>query len=188
MKKIVILGWGSLIWDPRDLPREGTWQFDGPLLPVEFSRISRDCRLTLVIDEINGESVKTFYVRSPRTDIADAVRDLQLREGTTISNIGFVDLRNKTDSSEICSSHKRTCEIIEPWAIEKEIDGVVWTALKSNFKEQTNQEFTVDRALAYLNGLPKTSKKNAHRYINKAPEEIMTPLRKRLLEESDHPG
>lgn len=78
--KIVILGWGSLIWDPRGLPREGIWQIGGPKLPIEFSRISKDCRLTLVIDVENKKYVSTRYVLSPRVDIDDVIKDLALRE------------------------------------------------------------------------------------------------------------
>jgi hypothetical protein len=64
--KIVILGWGSLIWDPRDLPHQEPWLDDGPKLPLEFSRISKDRRLTLVIDAVNGELCNTLYSYSPK--------------------------------------------------------------------------------------------------------------------------
>jgi hypothetical protein len=56
--KIVILGWVSLIWDPRGLPREGPWQEGGPIFPIEFSRVSNDCRLTLVIDPVDGSPLR----------------------------------------------------------------------------------------------------------------------------------
>jgi len=39
--KIAILGWGSLIKEPCELPIAGEWQKDGPLLWIEFSRISQ---------------------------------------------------------------------------------------------------------------------------------------------------
>lgn len=48
--KIVCLGWGSLVWDPKELLIDGHWNTDGPLLPIEFCRQSQDGRLTLVID------------------------------------------------------------------------------------------------------------------------------------------
>ncbi|HOW68396.1 MAG TPA: hypothetical protein P5055_13320 [Candidatus Paceibacterota bacterium] len=57
---IAILGWGSLIWNPRDLPITGDWQGDGPVLPIEFTRISDNGRLTLVIDERHGVDVPTL--------------------------------------------------------------------------------------------------------------------------------
>lgn len=38
--KIALLGWGSLLWDKRPEFDEyhEPWQFDGPELPLEFSR------------------------------------------------------------------------------------------------------------------------------------------------------
>lgn len=50
MKKIAILAWGSLYWDKRTLAIQSEWNEDGPTLPIAFSRISKDGRLTLVID------------------------------------------------------------------------------------------------------------------------------------------
>ena len=50
-----ILGWGSLIWDPRDLQQHiGPWLKLGPVLPIESSRVSSGRWLTLVIDDENG--------------------------------------------------------------------------------------------------------------------------------------
>jgi hypothetical protein len=46
---IACIGWGSLIWDGRNLDVDGHWRPNGPALPVEFARQSRDGRITLVI-------------------------------------------------------------------------------------------------------------------------------------------
>ncbi|MHC2302867.1 hypothetical protein [Rhizobium mongolense] len=61
--RIAILGWGSLIWDQRpefDMHHKG-WLRGGPVLMLEFSRISesRKSALTLVIDNTHGEPCET---------------------------------------------------------------------------------------------------------------------------------
>lgn len=68
--KIAIPGWGSLIWDKRpefDKHHE-QWLQDGPVLKLEFSRISesRKDALTLVIDGVNGSECKTSYASLPK--------------------------------------------------------------------------------------------------------------------------
>ena len=78
--RIAILGWGSLIWEPRELETIGGWQMGGPVLPIEFSRVSNDGRLTLVVDEKNGVDVPTRYILSSRTDMAGAIENLRVRE------------------------------------------------------------------------------------------------------------
>ena len=89
MMKIAVLAWGSLVWDPRQLPYDGTWQRGGPILPIEFSRVARDARLTLVVDPNDGHDVVTRFTMSRRTDLGDAVADLRDREGTIRKWIGF---------------------------------------------------------------------------------------------------
>jgi len=47
--RIAVLGWGSLIWKPDKPAISAPWHANGPLLPIEFARISLDGRLTLVL-------------------------------------------------------------------------------------------------------------------------------------------
>jgi hypothetical protein len=47
--RIAFVGWGSLIWNPGKLPLATNWTEVGPILPIEFSRISKDGRLTLAL-------------------------------------------------------------------------------------------------------------------------------------------
>jgi hypothetical protein len=42
--KIAILGWGSLVWDPRELNVADEFNVVGPTLPIEFCRISGNQR------------------------------------------------------------------------------------------------------------------------------------------------
>lgn len=175
--KIVILGWGSLIWDPRELPREGAWLQPGPILPIEFSRVSSDARLTLVIDPSRQENLPTRYVLSPRADINDAIADLKNREGTSARKIGFVDLLHNHHHA----ASEPIAQTIQEWATHTDIEGVVWTDLQSNFEDETGNPFSLESAERYLRTLPKTVAEKARKYIDNAPAEVNTPLRRHLL-------
>jgi len=180
--RITVIGWGSLIWDPRGLPREGMWEKGGPVLPIEFSRVSEDCRLTLVIDDANGNECTTQYVRSPRADLDDAIRDLQLREGTGKKWIGFVDIVHGKTSCSMFPEQIDVSGQIHRWCAKTEFDAAVWTALRSNFNDEKKKAFSVNAAVDHLQDLPQTARINAFKYIQNAPARIDTPLRRRLLE------
>jgi len=179
--KIAIIGWGSLIWDPRELPREGIWQEDGPILKIEFSRISRDCRLTLVVDEKNGVEVKTRFVLSPRSGFEDSINDLINREGTIKKWIGYVDIIHEKNSLSYNPNQANIYEIVQNWCRDKSFDAAVWTALLPNFIDEKELEFSIDNALKYITSLPKSAKSNALKYIQNAPIEVLTPLRSKLI-------
>jgi cation transport regulator ChaC len=92
VSRIALLGWGSLLWDPDprfDVWHE-EWQFDGPAVKIEFSRVSakRARALTLVLDSQNGRQCTVAYALSRRRTLDDAIADLRCREQTTIANIG----------------------------------------------------------------------------------------------------
>jgi hypothetical protein len=71
--RIACIGWGSLIWNPGDLPLYGNWENDGPDLPVEFGRESSGRRITLVVcDDV--KRVRTFWVLLNSTNVRDASR------------------------------------------------------------------------------------------------------------------
>jgi hypothetical protein len=180
--RISIIGWGSLIWDPRDLPREGLWESGGPILPVEFSRVSRDSRLTAVIDYEHGAEVQTRYVLSPRVDIDDAVNDLRRREDTVKKHIGFVDVKNGIDSATRNPNHRTDCDTVRRWLGGTNFSGGVWTALRPNFRDETERDFSIDRAIEYLASLPMSARRQALKYIRNAPPEVDTPLRRKLME------
>ena len=78
--KIACIAWGSLVWDPRQLACRGTWNNDGPLLPVEFCRQSKDGRLTLVIVPGKPE-VRTLWILMSSANIDEARMNLAEREG-----------------------------------------------------------------------------------------------------------
>lgn len=186
--KIAILGWGSLIKEPRDLPIVGEWQPDGPKLWIEFSRISRKGEragcLTLVIDEKCESEVTTLHVLSKRSDLSQAIADLQKREGTSADDIGFCEVATGRFAPNALSRHPKSCECILAWAKDKKLDAVVWTALPRRFKDATGIPFTPKAALKYLNELPTPTKTLVLDYIYSAPEQTMTPFRRLLLAQS----
>ncbi len=176
---IAILGWGSLVWDKRDLPIVGNWQQGGPVLPIEFSRISSDGRLTLVIDERNGVDVMTRYAHSECANLNGAVESLKKSEETpTVERIGFVDLVSNTERASSRLHHPTACDRIKAWAQAHNWEAIVWTALQSNFKEKVGEPFSADAAVRYLNHLTGESKRIALEYIQKAPQEVNTPFRR----------
>lgn len=179
--KIAILGWGSLLWDLRlefDEHHE-PWQFDGPELPLEFSRVSssRKGALTLVIDEANGATCRSAYALSKRRDPDDAIADLRCREGTVMRRIG-VYFRDGSRAGK-----PTIPATIPPWADRLGIDVVVWTGLPSNFEEEVKRPFSVENAIRHLQSLPADVKPDAAEYIWRAPDLVDTPLRRALQAE-----
>jgi hypothetical protein len=180
--KIAILGWGSLLWDHRaefDERRE-LWQPEGPILKLEFSRVSesRSNALTLVIDPTNGKLCRVAYAFSKRKYPDDAICDLRCREGTTIDNIGFFF----ADGSRKHSRDTQVLEDVRTWATEKNIDVVAWTDLESNFEKKSpiQKPFSVPRALLHIQALDALGKSKAAEYVWRAPDFIDTPLRDTL--------
>jgi hypothetical protein len=169
--KIAILGWGSLIPHPRNLSLNGGWSTDGPELEIEFSRISDDGRLTLVIDPRHGSTVKTLYAESGKTLLQEAVENLRSREKTTTDKIGTCV---KGPRSPGVPDH------IYDWLHGSSFDAVIWTNLESNYKQKLAKDFCVQGAFDYLDGLSPAEKMNARNYIVEAPKETKTELREYL--------
>ena len=178
---IAIVAWGSLIWNPDTLHIEGGWRPGGPTLPIEFSRISNNGRLTLVIDERSGVPVPTRYALSTLTSIDAAVRDLQLREDApTPKGIGFIDRAAGRSSTHMRDNHPDAAARIEQWAHQNDIGTVIWTAIGSRFKDKTGIPFSVEAAIFYLASVPEAVRTMALQYIRNAPAEVVTPVRTRV--------
>lgn len=181
--QIVTLGWGSLLWDGGyefDKWHE-PWQFDGPRLKLEFSRISkfRQGALTLVIDKDYGVPTTVAHCVSRRSSVELAFEDLRKREGCARKDIGYF----ARDAAPVYRD-KNSFDEIATWAITKRIDLVIWTDLKSNFAEKCGKEFSVGNALTYLNMLPAEPQAKANQYLKNAPEFVDTPLRRAWREQT----
>jgi len=175
--KIVYLGWGSLIWNPSNLKTKGEWYTDGPLLPVEFARISRDGRLTLVLYP-GTKKLPVLWIYSEIDNLNDTIKDFKAREGTVESWIGYFSIR---ENKYNCNIVPNILEDIRSWAIDKNVDSVIWTDLPSNFEEKTAEKLNADNVIKYLVNLPDNEKQIARKYIEKAPIQIMTPIRKEII-------
>jgi hypothetical protein len=181
---IAILGWGSLLWEGGgqfDRQHE-QWQGGGPVLKIEFSRISesRLGALTLVIDDQFGAPMQVAWCLSKRQTIEDAICDLRSREGTTVENIGHVRMHaERPPLADLLTPQ----DVIAGWAKPQNLDAVIYTALKSNFQERKGQPFSVDAAVAHVRAMNPTAKARAAEYVWRAPDFVRTPLRSALQRE-----
>ena len=175
--RIAILGWGSLIWDARLLSINTTlfdngWSSDGPDLPIEFSRVSTDKRLTLVIDPL-VPNVRVLYAISLFDNIEQAIENLAKREGSNTSRIGYLIKNGESFPTDFKYNHN-----LLTWLETKiDIDAVIWTNLESNFQIKTRKNYSVENALEYIQLLNNESKKIAVEYIMNAPSQINTKFR-----------
>lgn len=176
-ERIAILGWGSLLWDGRpDFDNwHGPWQFDGPILKIEFSRISssRLGALTLVLDPMNGSDNQVAYCQSLRSDLSEAVEDLRIREGTSLASIGYIHRDGRTRSRDDGSG-----SIINAWAVTRAFDAVVWTNLQSNFTQKTGKPFSISAAAEHIRSISEDGRRATLEYVAKAPDFIDTPFRR----------
>jgi hypothetical protein len=181
--RIAILGGGSLLWEGgAEFDRwHDEWRPDGPLLMLEFSRVSsrRLDALTLVIDREHGVPNKVAWCISRRPDPDDVIADLRCREDTTLKNIGHVLLAQLGGKKP----DDQPARDIAVWAKDHELDAVVWTKLASNFLSRTKRPFSVSEAVAHLKKLSTAGKVKAAEYICRAPEFISTPLRSAVQKE-----
>ena len=181
MSKIAVIGFGSLLWDLDDLAPKvsGEWKmYEGPILPLEFSLVSRKRHyaLALVIDYGDGAPCPTCVIESVRSEIGAAIVDLANRERMEPTNIGFVD-RNTGESH---SHREETRNTFWNWIEDSTYDGAVWTDGERNFEALTGRAFSLQTAQDHLRSLQGISLEEARRYIRNAPARVETPLRRAL--------
>lgn len=171
--KIAVLGWGSLIWDKDNLQIQSSWREDGPFLPIEFARISKDGRLTLVLYPY-AHKVRVLWALSEHQDLDCAIENLCQREDTIPKRIGYISIQeNKIN----CQTAPNIEDCTKDWAKEKGLNAVIWTDLQSNFVRKTETVFTEENVIAYLFSLSKEKLENAETYIRRAPKQIITKMR-----------
>ena len=177
--KIAILGWGSLIWDLRNLEICSKWHNDGPYLPIEFARLSRNGRLTLVLYP-EAEDIRTYWANSAFQDLSHARENLRERECKYLRDLGCISISENLNS---CQTVPRILDSIRQWCEEKGLDAVIWTDLASNFLEKTGMDFNEDNVILYLKNLTGKEQKEAEIYIRKAPKQVKTRIRRKIENE-----
>jgi len=169
---IACIGWGSLIWDKRDLDVDGEWRADGPLLPVEFARKSDNGLITLVL--VQGcERVTTLWSVFNTNELNEARESLRVRERIFPS-------RGPDLIADWRRGENATCEpdtTISAWAAARNLDAAVWTNLKPKFAGKNGRMPTESEVVAYLQALEGKTRLAAEEYVRRAPRQIATTYR-----------
>ena len=173
---IACVGWGSLIWNPRELRTEGSWRHDGPQLPVEFARLSQTGNVTLVI--ANGAAlVVTLWTELPYGTVEQAVAALQRREGSGRESIGV--WTPKGPGSKTMPGFPQIAE----WAGRRPCDAVVWTALPPKWANELGRIPRLSEVVEYLRALGDPLRATAEQYVRMAPAQIQTRYRRAIERE-----
>jgi hypothetical protein len=175
--KIACLGWGSLIWDPQELPIQRQWFNDGPLVPVEFLRKSSNGRITLVLDQ-TAKPVPSLWIEMDTNDLEEAKKSLGKREYENanddwiIKNIGV--WKSGENSPELIPT-------LNSWSQVKNIDAVIWTALSCKSTDGKDGVLsTPEEIVTYLKSLTGSQHDIAKEYVLKAPRQIDTEIRRKI--------
>lgn len=174
---IACLGWGSLVWDPRELPIRREWFADGPLLPIEFARRSRDERVTLVLLD-KAPVVRSLWTLMSVSELQAAKEALADREGATggdkTKNIGYWSTKGNSSGVGVGA--------IAGWANNVGIEAAIWTALPATFIDEYGPTLA-DKVIAHLHSLSHERRQNAESYIRRTPRQIDTDVRRRIERE-----
>lgn len=168
---IACLGWGSLLWNPDRLPLDGDWREDGPILPIEFARVSGRGRITLVVTD-RGAPVRTLWVPLAVATLDEATAALAEREGVrTTRPIGRVPGGDDYPFAEIVSA----------WVRDMGFGGAVWTALKPGMDEKARGPVpTLAQLRIHIATLGEAERADALQYVERAPPQVQTPYREPL--------
>lgn len=166
-RMIVCLGWGSLIWNQKNLKVMGEWSTDGPSVAVEFTRQSNNGRLTLVINE-GSEALPVLWAKMDVDTLEEAIDNLRDREETAKRYIGHWVSGNNSPSD--------ICELAD-WAESKSVKAVVWTALPPRFRDENGTAPSIHEAIEYLLKLNPDKREPAEEYVRKTPLQIRTKYR-----------
>jgi hypothetical protein len=177
--KIGCIGWGSLLWDPRTLPMAGPFEAGGPRLPVEFSRVSLDGRVTLVIDPESSGDIETYCCLLSVTTLGEAVRELAIREKISERRQNeWIGAQMRADRSrDVGEVSAATRAKIADWLSASQLDALVWTALPSRAPDGAYVRPSAEQLLAHLRSLSGLARERAEEYIRRAPPAVRSDNR-----------
>jgi hypothetical protein len=177
--RIACLAWGSLVWDPRTLPHSGPFLDDGPELPIEFSRVSLDGRVTLVIDS-NAPLLRTLWVPLDVDSLNTAVDALGRREKIEPNRwADWVGRHSRRDAEPANAQFSG----IDEWLEARSLDALVWTALPSRTPEGVLAVPSFESLRAHLESLSGEARARAEQYVRRTPLSVRTPHRSRFESE-----
>jgi hypothetical protein len=173
VSRIACLGWGSLVWDPRELPIQRKWFSDGPFVKVEFLRHSNDGRITLVLSS-TALPVRSLWAVMDDTDLAGAREALRKREKIPRASLSDIGAWSRGENSPALVID------LPQWAESHGVDAVVWTALPAKFNGKDGQIPTVEQVVQYLSDLNGAVRDVAERYVRLTPRQIDTVYRRKI--------
>jgi hypothetical protein len=173
---IACVGWGSLIWNPKELRIDGGWRQDGPELPVEFARLSQGGNVTLVIAS-GVARVTTLWTELLYGTVEEAAKALQCREGSGPKGIGIWTARRPGTIT------KPGFTQVAEWAARHQFDAAVWTALPPKWVEESGRMPQVLEVVDYLRALEQPLRATAEQYVRMAPPQIRTLYRSAIERE-----
>ena len=161
----------------------GEFRDDGPRLPIEFSRVSLDGRVTLVIDPTARE-IQTLWVPLAARNLNEAVSELGIREKIAPAMrsqwVGRLSVHDPAPASG--GSWETLREAITVWLEGQALDAVVWTALPSRGPAGEAKRPHFDHLLEHLKSLDEAARARAEEYIRRAPGTVQTAYRSRFEE------
>lgn len=169
---IAVLGWGSLIWDPRELAPEQSWREDGPKLRVDFLRRSSRDRVTLVLHESAAEvrGLWTGFAGDDWTRVRDR---LIAREGVQNQpeairhwSVGMAEAMNIIG--------------LPLWAASMGVNHVLWTGLPPRWNRTDGCVPTAAQVVDYLSGLRPVRHHAAEEYVRRTPVQVKTLIREEI--------
>lgn len=170
---IACLGWGSLVWDSRELPIHRRWFEDGPFIRVEFLRQSQDKRITLVLHD-SAAPVRSLWAVMACDSLQDAKAALAAREGMTSKDpTKYIGSWTRSEACPSCIPE------LPAWAESNGVEHVIWTALEPKFAGNAVVP-TKEQVAQHLGNLAGPERDNAEQYVRRTPAQIDTLFRRHI--------